>query len=424
MERERLRLMKHFYNIINKYIDKTDLETDIFTLKRKQFVESGGVPIKEKFTVNSDECTRTYDIAIELGKALKWNVTENGKNVTTVKELDTDKYSLSFFKEGNLFKKYTFSLNHVFKSLEYYDRDNNAIPICTFEPRMSKSGLVVVYNRQGSRDMTVLYPVSFSDDEYINKKIEENYTDYIVKANTDDGIIIFLSDEQKVNYLKCLEEIKDEVIKEEMPESFIDEDDISLGKMLEPHLFNTKRNLANNIDISAASEFMSDEEEKEEENKEKIALVPDKIIGNDVQYMYYGDVNENGNRDGYGRTAIFNGKTAYEGGYKDDKRDGSGSYYYKDGSLCYSGEWKNNKRNGVGVGISSRDKSIHVGTWKDNLPCGNGVRLNGDGTIKFIRKDLSQGGYIKITFGHNDSVVLAQYDENDKLMATKGFSKI
>lgn len=40
------------------------------------------------------------------------------------------------------------------------------------------------------------------------------------------------------------------------------------------------------------------------------------INSGNEKYCYYGDINDDCMRDGYGRTEMSNGKTAYEGNYK------------------------------------------------------------------------------------------------------------
>lgn len=102
------------------------------------------------------------------------------------------------------------------------------------------------------------------------------------------------------------------------------------------------------------------------------------------KYCYYGDINDDCMRDGYGRTEMSNGKTAYEGYYKDNKRNGFGSFYYKNGGLCYTGEWKDNKRNGFGVGVRSSDGSFHAGIWNNNKPNGVGARFDKYGKLSYI----------------------------------------
>ena len=108
------------------------------------------------------------------------------------------------------------------------------------------------------------------------------------------------------------------------------------------------------------------------------------INSGNEKYCYYGDINDDCMRDGYGRTEMSNGKTAYEGNYKNNKRNGFGSFYYKNGGLCYTGEWKDNKRNGFGVGVRSSDGSFHAGTWSNNKPEGVGARFNKYGKLSYI----------------------------------------
>ena len=108
------------------------------------------------------------------------------------------------------------------------------------------------------------------------------------------------------------------------------------------------------------------------------------INSGNEKYCYYGDINDDCMRDGYGRTEMSNGKTAYEGNYKNNKRNGFGSFYYKNGGLCYTGEWKDNKRNGFGVGVRSSDGSFHVGTWSNNKPEGVGARFDKYGKLSYI----------------------------------------
>lgn len=134
------------------------------------------------------------------------------------------------------------------------------------------------------------------------------------------------------------------------------------------------------------------------------------------KYFYYGELDGNEKRTGFGRTATEDGRTAYEGEYLDNKRNGIGAYFYKNSKLCYYGEWKNNKRNGFGVGVSSVDDSIHVGKFFDNKPEKDGVRISCKGEIEFIRKELSNGMTVELKFD-NDKIIVLKYNENGELIS-------
>lgn len=145
--------------------------------------------------------------------------------------------------------------------------------------------------------------------------------------------------------------------------------------------------------------------------------IPDCIIeSSSTRYLYFGELDEKGNRCGFGRTATDNGRTAYEGGYVDNKRDGLGAYYYKDGELCYYGEWKDNKRDGFGIGISSVDKSAHIGRFVNNKPDSFGVRVNRSGEVRFVKKALSDGNYVIVKFD-NDKIIITKYTENGDVIS-------
>ncbi len=144
---------------------------------------------------------------------------------------------------------------------------------------------------------------------------------------------------------------------------------------------------------------------------------PDKVVSSgSADYMYYGELDSSNGRTGFGRTATVDGHTAYEGMYYDNKRNGTGAYYYKDGQLCYYGDWKNNKRDGFGIGVSSSDKSVHVGQFVDNKPQGDGVRVGDNGEVQFVRKTLTDGTTVHLTFD-GDKILVKKYNKDGNLIS-------
>lgn len=117
-------------------------------------------------------------------------------------------------------------------------------------------------------------------------------------------------------------------------------------------------------------------------NPPSCALIPAKriVVSSMESYQYFGKL-LNGLREGRGRTQMLDGRTAYEGGYRDDMRDGFGVYYYKSGKLCYAGGWRRNLRNGMGVAFGSKDGSIFVGRWENGVATGNGSAFDLDGNL-------------------------------------------
>ena len=150
-----------------------------------------------------------------------------------------------------------------------------------------------------------------------------------------------------------------------------------------------------------------------QENNQKDA---DLIINSGGEkYLYFGDVNDELQRDGYGRTEMSNGKTAYEGNYSHNKRNGFGSFYYKDGGLCYTGDWKDNKRDGFGLGIRSSDGSFHAGGWLDNKPEGVGVRFDKYGKFSYATnfKNGKENG-LCVEFNDDGSLTIFRWENDSK----------
>ncbi len=134
------------------------------------------------------------------------------------------------------------------------------------------------------------------------------------------------------------------------------------------------------------------------------------------QYFYFGDT-VGDKRHGFGRTTMFDGKTAYEGSYKDDRREGFGTYYFKSGKLCYAGGWKNNKREGLGAAFSSSDGSIFVGKWHENEPCSVGASFDRDGRLIYAGKTTgSKRSGAGITYSaESDTFFVGKYKDGEFL---------
>ena len=463
--------IQYFYNFILKEIDSTDLGSDLLSGVRRSFF-NGNPKIKDKITGNSDAQPYFCDFSIEKEKPMKWVLKDaSGKTEQEVMLSDSGRYYLYFYKSEKLFKRLLFSRHHTLLKAEYFDTESGEAQY-TLEPRKTQNGLCILYTQKSNAKSEPLFEEPAIDDEALRDRIKAEFTDYTVEASTNEGQIRFLSDEQLILFRLFREKCEQELAAVE-EESFVDGDTPLLDK-IKAKDFNVKRNLSSSLDITRAMEFgthdaseespaeseqpepetapdtelaAETEEEativaakaspeteaaadavveetsaEEESSSEEIdADKPDspaaptadkQIMADGAIYSYYGDLDAQGNRSGFGRTLTDLGRTAYEGWYYNDKRSGNGSYFYKDGMLCYTGDWQENARHGVGVGVSSRDGSIHAGKWKNNKPEGNGVRLTAEGDIKFVCKELSDGTTVLMNYMSDDTVVISKYDKN------------
>ena len=147
-------------------------------------------------------------------------------------------------------------------------------------------------------------------------------------------------------------------------------------------------------------------------------LTPSKTIkvNEDEIYYYYGSLDEEGRRSGYGRTAMKNGHTAYDGSYTGDLRNGFGVYYYRNGKVCYVGDWKNNHKHGVGISFNHKDRTMYVGGWDKDNPIGMGAKFDNNGELSFAgRWANGRREGVGMLYNPKDGGVFVSRWENDVL---------
>ena len=437
--------VKYYYNFCVPAIDETDLNGDILSAVRRSYFE-GFERIRDKITADSEGASLTYDYDIEKGRPLKWLVkAPSGEVLQRVEPSENDRYNLCFYRGEALFKRLIFSKLHTLLRIEYFD-DKGAVS-CFVEPRKVNGEIRLLYSDPSLSEPAILSEAPAVSDIALEAEFKERFTDYTVAASTNDGIVYYLTDDQLAACRELIEAIENE-FSFVAEESFIG-DEAQLYNRINVKDFNVKRNLSASLDISEAKEFdydapedapgvgaqpsedarldtaedAAEPETEKEETFESPSVKPDKqIMADGAVYSYYGELDDNGDRSGYGRTLTNLGRIAYEGEYLGDKRSGKGAYFYKDGTLCYSGDWSENARHGVGVGVSARDGSIHVGHWVNNKPEGNGVRLSSDGSVKFVCKELEDGTTVLMNYLPDETVLISKYDSAGKKTGEKTVS--
>lgn len=432
--------IKYFYDFCLTVYDNTDLSSDILAEVRRSFFDSGK-RIRDRITVDSQGEALFYEYTLEKDKPLKWTVKDPaGTVLQEVVAAEDGRYRLCFYKDQALVKRMLFSKLHTLLRVEYIDASGT---VCaSIEPRKARRGLCLLYTDTKLPEPVILSEAPEVPDENTAKKVSDGFTDHSAVAATNEGIVYYLSPYQEATFRAFVRQTEQELI-DEAKECFVDES--PLFDKINVKDFNVKRNLSSALDITKAAAFgetPSDEvvepeieadiEETEiaetyeeipeitEEEAVSMTVKPDKeIIADGAVYSYYGELDGNGERSGYGRTVTDLGTTAYEGQYLHDKRSGKGSYFYKDGTLCYTGDWVENARHGVGIGISARDGSMHVGRWSNNKPEGNGVRITADGNVRFVCKELSDGGTVLMNHQDDDTILISKYDDQGKKIAEK-----
>lgn len=257
----------------------------------------------------------------------------------------------------------------------------------------------------------------FSNDESFEEPLKDNFKQEIISEDKQ-------ADNTEKSDSPDIESIIDTILKGKHSdaEGKIKKDGEPVENKTETQLPEQKSS-SENIKESISPQVTMDNPEPEPKDtspeirqQNPDAVAPDLIINSvGERYLYFGEVSEELAREGYGRTQMQNGRTAYEGEYHKNKRNGFGSFYFRDGGLCYSGEWKENKRSGFGMGVRSSDGSYHVGEWSDNKPNGVGARFDKYGRLSYVSnfKNGRESG-LCVEYGQDGSITIFKWINDEK----------
>lgn len=364
-----------------------------------------------------------FSYNMQDGQPLNWKVNRNGVLYQNAETVPNNCYRVNVYNEdGVVYKRHYYDFSHKWLKSEFLKNDSK-YPVYTLYPDTidGQSVIVQVFSKSDTTVKSYLYPKS---------EFPEN-GDFSLLAYTIKGFLYFNS-----------------VPNEKFITRTVIHDD-SVGRTsgfdFTPLDFNMELNQNRNYDITTAS-YLSLENSNSvqdisdnitEEKSEIKEQLSEDIDDSDVKlytkdettpdlniesfgdgYTYFGDIDENNQRSGRGRTVTSNGTTAYEGEYAHDKRNGFGAFYYKNGRINYVGNWKDNARHGFGIGFRGADGVSHIGKWHENTPDGIGARFDSTGNFIFL------GNYIDgkkqgkgITLDADGSFILSEF-ENDEVIAS------
>lgn len=129
---------------------------------------------------------------------------------------------------------------------------------------------------------------------------------------------------------------------------------------------------------------------------------------------YDGDLNSQGERDGYGVFVADNGNT-YKGEWKNDKRHGHGEALYNTGDM-YIGSWMNCKRHGHGT-MHIENGDVYEGGWNNGFKDGPGTYRWRDGEVDVSRysSDYRVGEGVRWSADRNRAFRLVRGNIQDEI---------
>ncbi len=409
-----------YFGLTFEKYDILDFTDDFLAGVRANYFNSGHESQVNRSVQYLGEDEFSFIYSIRENSPISWKVNKNGNIHQNAEVVNSDVYRVNTYTDdGRIFKRHYFDNNHIWIKSEYLDDKSKIIEYVLYPSVIDEKDVIVkIHNTEDSIIQSYLYP----------KDIMPSDGDYSILAFTDDGFLFFNSVPNDRFISKTV--IRDDSVNNLGGFSFDTVD------------FNLTRNLNTTFDITEV-EYLTDENgkpyhtvsnsefnEPKIEIKEKENITEEKPVEGisadavfDVggeKYSYYGFLDEENRRNGYGRTVTPGGNTAYEGFYQNDKRNGFGTFYYKNRKVNYIGNWHDNFRDGFGVGFRSSDGTSHIGKWNKNNPDGIGARFDSDGNFIFLgyyQNGKKQGK--GITLDDDGSFVVSEFKDDEVITSYK-----
>lgn len=445
-----------FYSVLVSNFETLDFKDDALAGVRANYFNSNCSVQKDATNVeiNSDSYNLSYNM--NSNSPLSWKITRNNRPYQSVKIETGGLYCVLYYSEtGRIYKRVYFDIKHNWLKTEYFK--NTDKPVCRISPDFKYSEIRLKFEKNLFSEYETIEYLSPSDSApkaecsalaYTNSGMVWFYTSYDNMCSDKDAdkntkkVFTFeeksFTDNKKSKFHITEAEYLDDIIENKSkksddvvpePSAIPDETSefnasgYSAYDMIQNILVEaqkTNKNLFGNvINVQNALESEQIENNDDENNIEIVNEVDNdsEIITASGKYLYYGDLDEIGNRHGKGRTVTPDGLTAYEGEYKHNCKDGFGVGYYKTGSINYVGNWIENNRSGAGVGYRLSDSTMHAGKWFNNKPEGYGARFDKDGNFIDV---CSYSSGIKngksVAFNEDGNIVISVWQNGEKIL--------
>ncbi len=459
------------YGLISTDMDKSPFSEDFLSCIRKKYFENN-LRQSGKTTQTIQNVTISYKYCIEQGKPLKWKAASDKIILQRNEKLADGKYAVNFYDSiGNLVKRNYYSSKHTLLKVNYYNSSYGSEPVCVLEIRKSGKELVILKYNLSSKDPMMLYAYSAGSNNVLSKVFSGNP---LVEACalTNQGIVYFGTEEQKKAFDALVDSAKEELAVENVPVSFIDDEDRETGFAFDPKSFNIKRNLNETFDITKACDFGEENYiEKEDTYKKDDSDIVQEDLSDMQKLERIDDIDENQeeNTNNNQTTEIdadselnniieaveaiedfskepFEYEVAEEISEEDEvhriietlesteqnedifiEADSEDSEYSvvdnkdpdivisgRDEKYLYFGEISNNKRNGYGRTAQLNGRTVYDGNYADNKKEGFGTYYLKDGRICYVGhwKDNKCSG-VGVGFNSKDgSILLGNWENN------------
>lgn len=454
------------YSALISNFEKLDFKNDALAGVRANYFNSNNSSQNDKTDIEIDGKEYNLSYFLSENEPLSWKISNNNVPYQTVKKETGGLYSvISYRPNGIINKRQFFDSKHIWIRTEYFDDKFENVLLAVIEPIFIFEYFAIKYDRfypDGKKLTSYLFPsvnnphnircagliytnygMLWLDEKFRPNDnalddlpgIKKNGFNFSPENFTTSLNIVNAVNLDNAEYLKPVDNIDD---KGDIPYPDSNDNNYSAYDKIEKILVEahkTNKNLFGVVDDENQDDFTDSEiisdshlsensgisKENEEADNINVKLTqvekdePNNSITTETgEYLYYGELDSNKLRTGWGRTETSEGLPSYEGNYVDDKRQGFGICYYKNGAVNYVGEWEKGVRTGCGVGYRQSDGTMHIGKWMSNLPEEYGARFDRNGNFLDVCQysDGIRNGK-SVSFNENGDIVIGFWSEGE-----------
>ncbi len=388
-----------YLNVFYRNKEINNIPVDILTDARNRYFLSRGKKIKDKVSFSANGIKYSFVYQIDSKGKLKWKTTSNG--IVTEEVVAESAGYIIVYKtaDGFVNKKMYFNHSHLWQKTEYFEVGMSE-PVISLMPWLNDNKAAIAMYDNTVSFPQILYALPFTDNKNVLDKaisvcqpevcatvnnvtyyfgddeVEEKWNKIVSPTGSQsytqsDSVteqrnyfdISALSVDTLFKNLADTSEVfgKDKITAVNSVQPQIIENTLNAESIIEDIAMEPINNSLPVLDKTVAIIQKKSFDSESNANSDKSVMISQREKG-----FYFGELDKNNNRSGYGRTQTSKGKTLYEGEYLNDMKNGFGVSYYKSGKIAYVGNHKDDHYEGFGIEFRATDGSITIADFSNN----------------------------------------------------------
>lgn len=415
-----------YLNVFYRNKEINSIPVDILTDTRNRYFLGKGKKIKDKVFFSANGVKYSFVYQVDSKGKLKWKTTANGVVVEEVVAESAGYIIVYKTPDGLVNKKMYFNHSHLWQKTEYFD-SNKAEPVISLMPWLNDDRAAIAMYDNSVSFPQILYALPLTENKNdLDKAVSLCQPE--VSATVNNVTYYFGDDEleekwnkiinntvsqspaqqtvpiQQKNYFDISALMEDAVFKnladtseifgkdKTMPVDTVQSQVIENTEKVQQTIANISKEPLNNEFSVSQNGTESVIQKKSLDDESNANFDKSVVISQREKGFYFGELDEDNNRSGYGRTQTNKGKTLYDGEYQNDMKNGFGVSYYKSGKIAYVGNHKDDQYEGFGIEFRATDGSITVGNFSNNSKEYISAKFDKNGKIIFAGNNSDDNG--------------------------------